>query len=217
MSAFTRRHVRAVRSVQAIWPRTRLVVVGGLAVEHHTRMPWRTTKDIDFALGIEVEDVPGPLDEAEDWECDPQGNEHCRLFEGGLMVDFLPVGPNAAAKTQITWPDSGLTMTVTGFDLAFEHQTVVEIGEGVRVAVADLPVVIILKMIAYLDRPPQRQRDVQDILAILDWHREGAGDRLFDERVVELDLSAAEAAAYLVGADVSASRTPGAGRRSPSS
>ena len=202
MSAFSERHVRAVRSVRATWPSARLVVVGGLAVERHTKMPWRTTNDIDFAIGIEVEEFPGALDSASGWEPDPDGHEHRKLFECSLLADFLPVGPDAASKTQITWPDSGHSMTVIGFDLAFKHQSLVDIGDGLQIAVADLAVVIILKMIAFLDRPTQRQRDVQDILAVLRWHEEGAGDRLFEEHVVKLDLPADEAAAFLVGSDV---------------
>ena len=202
MSAFTERHVRAVRSLRAIWPSARLVVVGGLAVQHHTEMQWRTTNDIDFAIGIEIEEFPGKLEAASDWANDPDGHEHCKLFEGSLLADFLPVGPDAASKTQITWPDSGYSMTVIGFDLAFEYQSLASIGDGVQVAVADLAVVIILKMIAFLDRPPQRLRDVQDILAVLQWHERGAGDRLFEEHVIKLDLPADEAAAFLVGSDV---------------
>lgn len=204
MSAFSDRHVRAVQSVRSIWPSAKLVVVGGLAVAHHTKMPWRNTKDIDFAIGIEVDEFPGALDSAAGWESDPEGNEHCRLFEGNLPVDFLPVGPDAASKTQITWPGSGHPMTVIGFDLAFEHQSLLDLEGGVQVAVADLAVVIILKMIAFLDRPKQRQRDVQDILAVLRWHADGAGDRLFEEQVVKLDLPADEAAAFLIGVDVAA-------------
>jgi len=177
-------------------------VVGGLAVKYHTKMPWRTTKDIDFAIGIEVEEFLGGLEAETDWAADPDGHEQCKVFEGSLQVDFLPVGPDATSKTQITWPGSGHSMTVIGFDLAFEHQSLVGIGDGVQVAVADLPAVIILKMIAYLDRPPQRLRDVQDILAVLRWHEDGAGDRLFEERVVRLDLPVDEAAALLVGSDV---------------
>jgi len=120
-------------------------------------MSWRTTKDIDVAIGIEVADFPGGLDTSSDWEPDPDGHAHCKLFEGRLPVDFLPVGLDVASKTQITWPDSGHTMTVIGFNLAFENQSLVDIGNGHRVAVADLAVVIILKMIAFLDRPTQRQ------------------------------------------------------------
>ena len=202
MSAFSERHVRAVRSVRAVWPSAEFVVVGGLAVAHHTKMPWRNTKDLDLAIGIEVEEFPGLLDAATGWEPDPEGREHCKLFEGSLPVDFLPVGPKAASKTQITWPESGHSMTVIGFDLAFEHQSLLDLGDGVQVAVADLAVVIILKMIAFLDRPTQRQRDVQDILAVLRWNQEGAGDRLFEEQVVKLDRPADEAAAFLVGSDV---------------
>ena len=117
-------------------------------------------------------------------------------------MDFLPVGQDAASRKQITWPSSGHAMTVIGFDLAFEHQSLVDIGEALQVAVADLAVVLILRMIAFLERPAQRARDVQDILAVLRWHADGARDRLFDEDIVALDLPADEAATFPIGSDV---------------
>ncbi len=204
MSAFSGRHLRAMRSVQARWPDAQLVVVGGLAVAHHTKMPWRNTQDIDLAIGIDVGEFPGPLDALAEWAPDPDGRENCRLFESSLPVDFLPVGPDVESRTHITWPRSGHTMTVIGFDPAFKYQSLLDIGDGVQVAVADLPVVLILKMIAFLDRPTQRQRDIQDILAVLRWHEASAGDRLFAQDIVELDRPIDEAAAYLIGTDVAA-------------
>jgi len=95
MSAFSGRHLRAVRSVQALWPDAQLVVVGGLAVAHHTKMPWRTTQDIDFAIGIDVGEFPGALDAAAEWAPDPDGRESCRLFDTSLSAAYL-IGTDVA-------------------------------------------------------------------------------------------------------------------------
>lgn len=96
MSVFSGRHVRAVRSVQGVWPDARLVVVGGLAVAHHTEMSWRTTRDLDLAIGIEVEEFPGTLDATTDWDPDPDGRENRRLFEENIVKLDLPADEAAA-------------------------------------------------------------------------------------------------------------------------
>lgn len=114
-----------------------------------------------------MDQFPGPLAHAEAWGPDPDAVEHRKQFEGELSVDFLPVGQSAEAKTSVTWPESGHSMSVVGFDLAFKRQSEVAIGPGVKVKVVDLPVVLLLKMIAFLDRSAQRQRDLTDIVSVL--------------------------------------------------
>lgn len=204
MNPFSERHVRAVESVRNLWPGERFVIVGGLAVAHHTGMPWRVTRDMDVAIAIQVEEFPGPLLKMESWGPDPEGREHRRVFEESLFVDFLPVGSALDGDKTITWPESQQEMTVVGFRLAFEHATEVTIGAGTRACVADLPAVILLKMIAFAESPADRSRDLHDMVSVIMWNEEAAGDRLFDERLVDLDLQVDEAAAFLMGEDVGA-------------
>lgn len=179
-------------------------MVGGLAVAHHTGMPWRVTRDLDLAISIQIEDFPGPLSGREGWESDPGGREHRKVFEGCLPVDFLPVGSALGRKGTITWPVSHQSMTVVGVELAFEYQSEIAIGVDTRVRVADLCVVMLLKMVAFSDNPADRGRDLHDILSVLVWDEDAARERLFDDRIVELDLQADEAAAFLIGEDVGA-------------
>lgn len=204
MNVFSERHVRAIESVRRLWPGARLVIVGGLAVAHHTGMPWRVTRDLDIAIAIQIGDFPGPLLEMESWGPDPRGREHRKVFEDTLLVDFLPVGSALDGVGTITWPESRQEMSVVGFRLAFDHQAEITIGADTRVSVADLPVLILLKMVAFSDSPSDRARDLHDIVSVIFWNEEAAGDRLFAERLVDLDLQVDEAAAFLMGEDVGA-------------
>lgn len=204
MSAFSERHVRAVESIRGIWPGADFVVIGGLAVAHHTGMRWRVTRDLDLAIALQVEDFPGPLSDMQAWGSDPRGREHRKVFEGNLLVDFLPVGSALEGSGTITWPTSRQSMTIVGFDLAFQHRSEITIGVDTRVSVADLPVVLLLKMVAFSDNPADRIKDLHDILSVLVWNEDAAGVRLYDERFVELDLRPDEAAAFLIGEEVRA-------------
>ena len=204
MNSFSERHARAIESIRGLWPEARFVVVGGLAVAHHTGMRWRVTKDLDLAITIAVDEFPGPLSGTPVWESDPGGREHRKVFEGHLQVDFLPIGSALEVSGTITWPKSRQQMTIVGFGLAFEYQSEITIGVDTRVEVADLPVAILLKMLAFADNPADRVRDLHDIFSVLVWNEDAEGDRLFDERLIELDLQADEAAAFLIGEDVGA-------------
>lgn len=160
--------------------------------------------DLDLAIAVQIEKFPGPLVDVESWGPDPQGREYRWVFDDSLFVDFLPVGSALRGEGTITWPESRQEMTVVGFHLAFEHRSEVALGIRARASVADLPVVILLKMIAFADSPADRSRDLHDILSILVWNEDAAGERLFDERFVALDLQVDEAAAFLIGEDVGA-------------
>lgn len=91
-------------------------------------------------------------------------------------------------------------MTVTGLELALEHSTSVEADELI-VQVADISVVVLLKMIAFLDRPLERERDLEDIAHTV--HQYAADD----ERRWDLEMISGrdwdEQSAWLLGLDIS--------------
>lgn len=62
------------------------------------------------------------------------------------------------------------------------------------------PVVALLKMVSFGDRPAERERDLEDIAHLLDTYVEATSERRWDEAADcgEFDL----APAYLLGADI---------------
>ena len=201
--------IQALRELRAVWPDTRIVIIGATALAFHHRRPWwRTTADLDLALALELDDVPGPLDRAPGWR---QHARRAHEFTSplGATIDLLPAGPTALARGQICWPD-GNVMSLIGMELAFAHATLHTVTAGFVVQVAPSSVVCVLKMAAYCDRPTERERDLEDIAHLLDAYVDDDDDRRFDEGAGrDFDL----VPAYLLGRDVGAVATSGAHRR----
>jgi predicted nucleotidyltransferase len=92
-------------------------------------------------------------------------------------------------------------------DLAFTHAESHTVDDVV-VWVAPPPVIAVLKMVSFGDRPPDRERDLEDIGHLLDAYVDGDSllerwDEAFDCGELEL------AAAYLLGLDMARIVTSG--------
>jgi predicted nucleotidyltransferase len=87
-------------------------------------------------------------------------------------------------------------MSLVGMDLAFEHAA----RHAGGVLVAPPPVVAILTMVAFGDRPTERERDLVDIAHLLDAYVDEDDERRWDETPdgTEFDL----APAYPLGIDI---------------
>jgi predicted nucleotidyltransferase len=114
---------------------------------------------------------------------------------GGAKVDLIPASPQLLRSGQLQWRN-GDVMSLVGMDLAFEHAARHTGG----VLVAPPPVVAILKMVAFGDRPTERERDLVDIAHLLDAYVDEDDERRWDETPdgTEFDL----APAYLLGIDI---------------
>jgi predicted nucleotidyltransferase len=84
-------------------------------------------------------------------------------------------------------------------ELAFRHAQPHEVAPGQSVRVAPPAVVAVLKVVSYLERPPERERDLADIAHLLDQYVDEDSPRRWEEaRDIEFDL----APAYLLGLDI---------------
>jgi hypothetical protein len=64
--------------------------------------------------------------------------------------------------------EPGVVMSVVGFDLAFSETDSVRIREDLAIPVARLPVVALLKIVAWFDRPHERGKDLADLVFMFD-------------------------------------------------
>jgi len=87
-------------------------------------------------------------------------------------------------------------MSLVGMDLAFKHA--VEHPPGTLVAPP--PIVSILKMVAFGDRPAQRERDLVDLAHLLDAYVNELDDRRWDDAPVGMEFELTPA--YLLGHDI---------------
>ena len=104
----------------------------------------------------------------------------------------------------LRWPLSGLEMNLAGLRLAFEKAVAIEVVAGLAVRVAPVEVVAFLKMVAYLDRPQERDRDLADIAYILDEYVSASDDRRYSEEVLDVELTYDEISPFLLGKRLSA-------------
>lgn len=173
----------------------------------------RRTKDIDFAVFVgkrdEYEAIKQHLKKKEKYR-DTRTNSFVLLTPGGVQVDILPFG-GIENDGEVRIEGQGLTnIRVEGMLEVFETGTKpVNIENGRAFQVASLAAIILLKLIAYDDRPEVRQKDAGDIANILENYfdlqaemiYEGHKD-LFDLREGNVEHTTQELAAIVVGREI---------------
>src|SRR5690242_428632 len=134
-------------------------------------IPFRTTKDVDFAVLIgsraAYDGVKRYLKDRRGFG-DNRGNSFVMRAPSGIQVDILPFG-EIEIDDGVKIEGAGLTtIKVNGFKEVYRFGTEeVEMKTGHNFKVATLQAIILLKLIAYDDRPEQRSKDARDIANIL--------------------------------------------------
>jgi predicted nucleotidyltransferase len=123
------------------------------------------------------------------------------------IIDLLPAGAELRRSGSITWPVSRFKMILAGFDHVFKLAVHVCLPGGVTVRVAPPVVSTLLKIIAWVDDPYRRAKDLQDIRIVLRRY-EQRSDRLFSDAAFDAALPDFEFAnAFLLGLDMRALAT----------
>lgn len=194
----------ALKVVQGVYPNAPMILIGAAALGSHIELA-RQTEDIDLAVSLPAESCGVELAQLPNWERDEK-TEHRFYSPTGQMVDLLPAAPELRAKGAITW-SSGVSMSLVGFDLAFDNATPYEVitdgkKTGLTVAVPSGPTIALLKMRAWLDRPAERTKDLQDLAQLFAEYVDADDMRRFDQKLVDLALNFEEASPYLLGNDL---------------
>jgi predicted nucleotidyltransferase len=182
-----------------------LVVVGAMAYRAFFPDSTRHTEDVGVAIAMELDDlarVESAL-AAGGWTRDANQDQRWRGPSSARM-DILPAGPSLRAAGHLTWPRSGMVMSLTGFDYAFEHAVEMEVSPEVRAKVIPPTVLFLLKMVSFLDDPHRRAKDLEDLHGLLRFY-ERDSERMFSDAVFDAQLSDVEfVPAFLLGADLAA-------------
>lgn len=100
-------------------------------------------------------------------------------------------------------------MRVAGFSDALESAVLVKLDQSLTVPVVSLPVLIALKLFAWIDRRMENNKDAEDIFTILKQYADaGNEDRLYGEYLALLEEEGFDnelAGARLAGIDCAAS------------
>lgn len=171
----------------------------------------RGTRDIDFAIMIstihQFEEIANELEERGFVKVHAPWTFYHEKFD--TAIDLLPFGEIEEHYTE-NFTERFSDLHMLGFKEVLENSREVQVEEYI-VQVPPLPGMVILKLIAWSDRPEERQNDLEDILLIikhftnLEWERiimEYAGvigvDKEFDEMRFAAHVLGCEAGMYLM-------------------
>ena len=172
--------------------------------------PRRKTGDID--LGVEVASweqfkaLFGSLISTGQFSPTP---ERQRLRCGTVLIDILPFGAITDEDKKISWPpEHEIIMSMVGFQEAYEHSITVRVSSDpdLDIKLASLPGLAIMKLVSWKEKYPDRKRDAEDLLLIMDKYDEaGNSARLYEEDLPllqEEDFDATLAGTRLLGRDM---------------
>lgn len=190
----------AIASLRALFPEPRIVLIGATALAVQRRLS-RTTSDVDLVLALDTDAFPGPLSADKNWEQDQPVTQPQRwLYRQLTRFDLLPVGETSLARGVLYWP-SGLKMNVHVFGLLMTEQLPLVLP-ALAVHIAPVPLIMLLKMVSWLDRPGERMRDVEDLTWLFSNYLDPHDDNDF-ERLLEVGFGD-EGHAFALGCDIAA-------------
>lgn len=186
--------------------RPALVIVGAVALAHHVSLP-RSTADVDLALAVDVLEIPALLSGL-GWQRDAR-IPHRWSAGHGLLADVLPCTPELLAAGSVRFEPGGSEMSLVGFDLAMAHGTAEPLADtGAHARVASLEALVVLKMVAFLDRPAERTKDLGDLAHVLRLALAVDDDRRWDEPLLGEGLDFDDQSPFFVGRRVAAVAAP---------
>jgi predicted nucleotidyltransferase len=180
-----------------------VVIIGAIAYQYHFPRENRHTSDIDSAVALDLDDF-AELEkrlQVGKWRRIPN-REHRWRSSRGTLLDLIPAGTELRKAKQVTWPESQFTMSLVGFDHVFGDSEAVELSPELTLKIIPSIVLVLLKIVAFLDDQQGRAKDLLDIRSMLFLYEEDS-ERIFSDVVLDAKLADfALASAFLVGIDL---------------
>ncbi len=153
---------------------------------------FRATQDVDIGILIDswerFDTVKSAILRAPDFQ--PSTAQPYRVLNKthataySTPVDLLPFGEIATESEAFRWPppDSDLVMNVAAFGDAYASSLTVTVGPGFDLRMASLPGLVLLKLLAWVDKSDSKQ--AQDVLRLVETYGDaGNEDRLFGDKI----------------------------------
>jgi predicted nucleotidyltransferase len=189
----TSHQARALDSIGQLLASHRSLLIGALAIQCQVPMS-RFTADVDVVMVSTGTSVADGL-RAAGWAPDTHAAHRWR--HQGAMIDVIQVSDDDLLAGVVEL--DGAALSVVGFDLAFAEGDFIRVTPATEVLVPPLPVLVLLKMIAWLDRPYERGKDLGDIAHIWD-NALGEDDRWAEPSPwLDADLDYDNQGAFFVG------------------
>ncbi len=161
-------------------------MVGAIAREYwysRGKKRARQTQDVDFAILVASQEI---YDKVRDRLRDHRFIDTCEnvfvmISPQGIQVDLLPFGA-IAIDDGVKLTGEGMTsIRVNGFAEVYQGGTAdASFDTGHTFKAATLPAIVLLKLIAFDDRPEKRQKDARDIAGILQYYFELHSDLIYE-------------------------------------
>jgi predicted nucleotidyltransferase len=196
---FAREQLEALSALSRLWSSEQFVLIGASALGCFMDMRWRQTYDLDLCVSLSMETYSEGLDLLPGWNRHPK-LEHRWVAPGSVTIDIVPAV--AAATGELVWPESGFRMSVVGLRLAFDHFRVLPLAVDLEVKVALVQAIAVMKMVAYLDRPIEREKDLADLCFIFEGFLSETDERRFADEVFTQGLHYEETSAYYLGKEI---------------
>jgi len=173
----------------------------------------RETRDVDAVVEVNSWEDFSRVGRRLEQEGFRQGRvAHELWLDDEVRIDLIPFGPNLIEDDKLSWPYGDSVMTACGFEEALECAREREVAPDLRLPVVSIPGLILTKVVAYMDRPAERARDLIDMLYCFERYEQAAGEsRRFDHAGTEVEgktLTYEEAGAFLLGIEVAALAKP---------
>lgn len=142
----------------------------------------------------------------------PGSAPHELRFGEDVRVDLIPFGPELVEEDRLVWPEADRVMSTLGIEEAFESARPEELAPGLSLPVVPIPGMMLLKLVAYQDRPEERARDLTDVVYCFEHYEERLEtSRRFDLIGITVEgqpVQFEEAGAYLLGIEVAGLARP---------
>jgi len=172
---------------------------------------FRQTKDVDFAVLVGSNDdynaVKQYLKENKNF-VDSKENAFVMHTASGVQVDILPFG-EIEIDDAVNFAGAGLTsIKVNGFREVYDSGTAeIKMKTGHNFKIATLPSIVLLKLIAYDDRPERRSKDPRDIANIIAQFFDLQADLIYREHVdlfteIDSEQTLEEISAKVIGREI---------------
>lgn len=139
---------------------------------------------------------------------------HRLIFNSVTPIDMIPFGPISESNDSISWPpDNEPTLSIIGFKEVYDNSQFATLRSKpmLKVRIAGLAGLAILKLISWDERYPERRKDAQDLLLMMrEYLDAGNVDRSMNEELgqTDEDFDFYHASARLLGQDMASICNP---------
>jgi predicted nucleotidyltransferase len=200
MNPFADNPISALRELKAVWPHDQVSLIGAAGLTCSMAHFHRQTNDLDIVVAVSLDSLPSALDRLPGWHRNPR-IEHRWESPAGVRVDVIPAGPDLLAAGSVTWK-SGLSMNLLGMNHALSRVKTFDLAPHLKLDVATVAVITLLKIIAYGENPAERTRDLGDIAHVLEHYIEGDDPQRYSDAVFDANLQFEEVSGFLLGRDL---------------